>query len=65
MISALSSFQLQFEAGTLILEGADQTSSVPEAFRWDERIERWRAPAWAYADILTAWTRQQVPYEDK
>ncbi|MBV8709733.1 MAG: hypothetical protein JO028_21290 [Acidobacteriaceae bacterium] len=52
MISALSSLQLQFEAGTLILEGADQVTSVPDAFRWDQRIERWRAPAWVYADSI-------------
>jgi superfamily II DNA or RNA helicase len=62
---ALSPFRLQFEAGTLVLEEADQASSVPGAFRWDERIQCWRAPAWAYADILTTWTRLQIPYEDK
>jgi superfamily II DNA or RNA helicase len=57
--------QLQFEAGTLLLEGVNRAASVPSAFRWDERVERWRAPAWAYADIITAWTRGQTPYEDK
>ena len=62
---ALSPFRLQFEAGTLVLEEADHTTSVPGAFRWDERIQCWRAPAWAYADILTTWTRLQIPYEDK
>lgn len=28
-------------------------------------MQRWRAPAWAYADILTHWTRSQTPYADE
>jgi superfamily II DNA or RNA helicase len=64
-IPALSPLRLQFEAGTLVLEEADRVASVPGAFQWDERVGRWRAPAWAYAEILTAWTRQQIPYNDQ
>jgi superfamily II DNA or RNA helicase len=60
-----SLFWLTFEAGTLVLEGADRLRSVPAAFCWDERVQRWRAPAWAYAEILTTWTQQQVDYEDQ
>jgi superfamily II DNA or RNA helicase len=57
--------RLHFDAGTLLLEGADGETTVPPAFYWDERVQRWRAPAWAYADILTTWTRQQIAYEDQ
>jgi superfamily II DNA or RNA helicase len=58
-------FTLHFDAGTLVLEGAEQTSIVPAAFQWDERVRRWRAPAIAYRRALTDLVRKQTPHEDK
>lgn len=55
---------LRFEAGTLLLDGADRSRSVPQAFRWDERTLRWRAPAFAYRHIVKDFIRSQTPYED-
>jgi superfamily II DNA or RNA helicase len=56
---------LQFEAGTLILEGAGRESGAPTPFRWDERVRRWRAPAHAYRQALTELVRGQVPHRDE
>lgn len=55
---------LSFEAGTLLLDG-DSDFPAPAAFRWDERVRRWRAPAWAYRDVIKEFIRRQVPYEDR
>src|SRR5215207_9821848 len=56
---------LQFEAGTLILEGAGREAGAPTPFRWDERVRRWRAPAHAYRQALTELVRGQVPHRDE
>jgi superfamily II DNA or RNA helicase len=56
---------LRFDSGTLLLDGADRAASVPAAFRWDERVERWRAPAYAYRDVVTELIRSQTTYVDE
>jgi superfamily II DNA or RNA helicase len=57
---------LKFEAGTLLLDGVGPASSVvPSAFRWDERVMRWRAPAWSYRHVVRELIRQQTPYADE
>lgn len=57
---------LRFDAGTLLLDGAARTSAfVPKAFRWDERVMRWRAPAWAYRHVVKDLIRSETPYEDR
>jgi superfamily II DNA or RNA helicase len=56
---------LQFDAGTLTLEGADLSAQVPSVFQWDERVRRWRAPALAYRQALTELVRQKIPHADQ
>ncbi len=65
MVTNFMEFILQFEAGTLVLEGATQDSPVPSAFQWDERVRRWRAPAIEYRQILTELVRQKTPHQDQ
>ena len=55
---------LRFDAGTLLLDGAGADARVPEVFRWDARVMRWRAPAWEYRQVVTEFTRAKTPYED-
>ncbi|MDQ3919543.1 MAG: DEAD/DEAH box helicase family protein [Acidobacteriota bacterium] len=55
---------LRFDAGTLLLDGAGGEASVPTPFRWDERVLRWRAPAWAYRQVVEELVHEKVPYED-
>lgn len=56
---------LQFDAGTLVLEGAEAEAQVPSVFQWDERVRRWRAPAIAYRQALTELVRQKIPHQDQ
>jgi superfamily II DNA or RNA helicase len=57
---------LRFDAGTLLLDGVGPESvGVPSVFRWDERVMRWRAPAWSYRHAVTELVRQQTSYEDQ
>lgn len=56
---------LQFDSGTLLLDGADRSSQAPAAFRWDERVKRWRAPAWAYRHVVKELIQRKIPYEDQ
>ncbi len=56
---------LRFDSGTLLLDGADAEARVPSVFRWDERVMRWRAPAWGYRQALKELVRGGLPYEDR
>lgn len=58
-------FTLKFESGTLILEGADETDSVPNAFVWDNRTRQFRSPANSYRHIIKEFIRTKTPYEDE
>src|SRR5436305_2972619 len=60
-----SPFVIRFDSGTLLLDGADLHRKVPTHFRWDERVLRWRAPAWAYRHIIKELIRTKTPYEDQ
>jgi superfamily II DNA or RNA helicase len=56
---------LRFDSGTLLLDGAGRGVAVPAAFRWDERVMRWRAPAWAYRHVVKDLIRHETRYEDR
>ncbi|HEX9002801.1 MAG TPA: DEAD/DEAH box helicase family protein [Blastocatellia bacterium] len=60
-----STLILQFDAGTLLLEGVDQSFAAPPPFAWDERVHRWRAPAIAYRQIVTELVRSKIPHQDQ
>ncbi len=56
---------LRFDAGTLVLDGAPPDFQAPPAFRWDERVGRWRAPALSYRTIVRELVRRKIVYEDQ
>jgi superfamily II DNA or RNA helicase len=56
---------LRFDSGTLLLDGAGREARAPSAFKWDERVMRWRAPAWAYREVVREFVRAKVEYEDR
>lgn len=60
----MNTLLLRFDSGTLLLDGADREARVPTPFRWDERVLRWRAPAWAYRQAVEELVREHVEYED-
>ncbi len=57
--------KLKFESGTLILEGADEKTAVPQAFVWDTRTKHFRAPAFFYREIIKEFIRTKTAYEDE
>lgn len=58
-------FTLKFDSGTLILEGASETDSVPNAFVWDNRTRQFRAPAFCYRHIIKEFISTKIPYTDE
>ncbi len=58
-------FTLKFDSGTLILEGANENDSVPNAFVWDNRTRQFRAPAFCYRHIIKEFIATKTPYTDE
>ncbi len=56
---------IRFDAGTIVLAGAEREFAASTAFRWDERVRRWRAPALAYRHIVKDFIRRQIPFTDQ
>ncbi|HEY7546655.1 MAG TPA: DEAD/DEAH box helicase family protein, partial [Blastocatellia bacterium] len=61
----MNQLSLRFDAGTLILDGADRQAQLSSAFQWDDRIRRWRATASSYRRIVTDLTRSKIAFEDQ
>ena len=55
---------LRFEAGTLELEGVPDGFELPASCRVDKRSNSHRAPACAYAEVVTVLHRAGVEYQD-
>src|SRR4029453_18677879 len=51
-------------AGTLELRAAPHDLVLPSACRWDARTACFRAPAVAYAEVVTVLHRAGVSYDD-
>ncbi len=60
-----SAIVIRFETGTLVLDEAGREFAVPAAFRWDERVRRWRAPALAYRHIVKDFIRRKIQFLDQ
>ena len=56
---------LRFDAGTLVVDGADRAAELSAALRWDERVKRWRAPASSYRKVVTDLTRRKLDFKDE
>lgn len=56
--------KLKFESGTLILENANESDSVPQAFVWDVRTKQFRAPAYLYRQVILDFLRTKTEFED-
>ena len=57
--------KLKFESGTLILEGANETDTVPKSFVWDSRTKHFRSPAYLYREIIKDFIRTKTAYTDE
>ena len=58
-------FNLKFESGTLVLEGANETDDVPKWFLWDARTKHYRAPAYVYRRIIKDFISAKTVYTDE
>ena len=56
---------LEFQAGTLVIRGVDETGWLPASVEWDPRSRTHRAPANAYAETVMACIRHKQPYTDE
>jgi superfamily II DNA or RNA helicase len=66
MTTATKQIALRFDAGTLVLDGVSrEAENVAPAFRWDERVLRWRAPAIAYRHVVKDFIARGVGFEDR
>jgi superfamily II DNA or RNA helicase len=57
---ARHAIHLTFDAGTLVLEHLDAKAPaehIPPSCLWDDRVGRYRAPAYTYRDVVTHLTR--------
>jgi superfamily II DNA or RNA helicase len=61
---AEKTLKLKYEAGTLILEGAEENDVVPQAFVWDKRTRQFRSPAYKYRQVIKEFIRAKIVYED-
>jgi superfamily II DNA or RNA helicase len=66
MTTMTKQIALRFDAGTLVLDGVSrEAENVAPAFRWDERVLRWRAPAIEYRHVVKDFIRRGVEFEDR
>jgi superfamily II DNA or RNA helicase len=53
-----------YAGGTLEIRDVPDPGVLPPRCQWDERSRCWRAPAVDYADVVMAFVRRKLPYED-
>ncbi|MEP6925100.1 MAG: DEAD/DEAH box helicase family protein, partial [Pyrinomonadaceae bacterium] len=56
--------KLTYEAGTIILEGADESFAAPIQFHWDARVAQFRAPAYLYREVVKDFIRRKLEFDD-
>ena len=56
--------QLLFDRGTLVLGKDWKPETIPPQFRFDNRVDKWRAPAYQYRSVIEHLVRQRIPYQD-
>jgi superfamily II DNA or RNA helicase len=59
-----AAIHLAFDAGTLVLLNPPDDLEPPSPFVWDSRVDRWRAQAHRYRDILEAFQEQGVSIQN-
>ncbi len=58
------SVRISFEEGSLVVEGFEPEGRPPLGAKWDERIERYRAPATHYRHLVSDIVRRGRPLVD-
>ena len=56
--------KLLFDRGTLLLDEIDIPSQIPPQFMFDNRVDRWRTPAYRYRAVVEYLVKHKIPYQD-
>lgn len=60
-----SALTLDFDDGTILIHGPGcESLGTIEEVQFDSRVEKWRAPAYRYYDIVYRLTKDKTPYQD-
>jgi superfamily II DNA or RNA helicase len=57
--------KLLFDKGTLILEEVLASISFPSEFVFDNRVDKYRTPAYKYRPVVEYFKKNKIPFEDK
>lgn len=57
--------RLSFDRGTLVLHDVTDPSDLPACFKWDGRVDRWRAQACHYRTIVEHFRHKETEFENR
>ena len=56
--------KILFDRGTLVLDEIENSVQIPPQFAFDNRVDRWRTPAYEYRPVVEHLIAAQIPYQD-
>jgi len=56
--------KLRFDKGTLVLDDITDDARIPPQFVFDNRVDKWRVPAYHYRSVVEYLVRQHIPFTD-
>ena len=56
--------QLLFDRGTLVLDDLEDSAQIPPQFVFDNRVDKWRAPAYHYRPVVEYLVKHRIAYQD-
>jgi superfamily II DNA or RNA helicase len=56
--------KLLFDRGTLILDEIEEAGHIPPQFVFDNRVDKWRTPAYHYRSVIEYFVKHRIPHED-
>jgi superfamily II DNA or RNA helicase len=57
--------KLRFDRGTLILEEIEETAQIPPQFVFDNRVDKWRTPAYHYRTVIEYLVKHRISHQDE
>ncbi|MCP4396298.1 MAG: DEAD/DEAH box helicase [bacterium] len=57
--------KILFDRGTLVLDEIENPAYIPPQFTFDNRVDRWRTPAYEYRPVVEHLIAAQIPYQDR
>lgn len=57
--------KLLFDRGTIVLDEIAATDHIPPQFSFDNRVDRWRTPAYQYRPVVEYLRQHHIAYQDE